>query len=212
MSLRVELEQVAKRYRYEWVLRQVDLQFVAGHRYALTGPNGSGKSTLLRILSGHLSPSRGRVRFWRGDRPLDRNEVYRELSYAAPYVELIEEFTLEEAIDFHCRFKPLRDALDTTALIRLLGFQRARSKPVRFFSSGMKQRLKLALAICSDTSLLLLDEPSTNLDRQGIQWYLDLMARFGDDRLIAVASNVAVDYQFCEATIDVMQYKKKKSS
>lgn len=211
MSLRAELEQVAKRYRYEWVFQQVNIHLESGRRYALTGPNGSGKSTLMRILSGHLSPSRGAIRFYRGDRRLDGNEVYRELSFAAPYIELIEEFTLEEAIDFHRRFKPLREGLDTAALIRLLGFQQARTKPVRFFSSGMKQRLKLALAVCSQTPLLLLDEPSTNLDEQGIRWYLDLVARYGADRLIVVASNVAVDYQFCDQTIDVMQYKKKRS-
>ncbi len=211
MSLRVELEQIAKRYRHEWVFEQVTLQLESGGRYAITGPNGSGKSTLMRILSGHLSPSRGAIRFFRGDRPLDGNEVYRELSYAAPYIELIEEFTLEEAIDFHRRFKPLREGLDTPALIGLLGFQRARAKQVRYFSSGMKQRLKLALAICSQTPLLLLDEPSTNLDEQGIAWYLDLVDRYAEGRLIVVASNVAVDYRFCDQTIDVLQYKKKRS-
>jgi len=212
MSLRIELEQVAKRYRHEWIFRRIDLTLESDRRYAITGPNGSGKSTLMRILSGHLSPSRGAVRFYRDERHLDINELYRELAYAAPYIELIEELTLEEAIDFHRRFQPLQAGLDTPGLIRLLGLRRARTKPVRFFSSGMKQRLKLALAICSDAPLLLLDEPSTNLDQQGIEWYLDLISRYGVGRLIAVASNVAVDHQFCDQRIDVLQYKNRQES
>ncbi|MDX1667450.1 MAG: ABC transporter ATP-binding protein [Saprospiraceae bacterium] len=208
MSLRIELVEVAKRYRLEWVLRHINLTFEAGRRYALTGPNGSGKSTLMKMLSGHLSPSRGKIRFQLGEQPLDRGEVYRYLSYAAPYVDLIEEFTLQEAVDFHCRFKNFPPPLDPEALIQLLGFKRARQKPVRAFSSGMKQRLKLALAICSDTPMLLLDEPTTNLDQQGVQWYLDLIHQYGAKRTIVVASNAAVDYGFCEEGVDVMGYKK----
>jgi ABC-2 type transport system ATP-binding protein len=208
MSVKIELQDVAKRYRLEWVLRHIDLTLEAGRRYALTGPNGSGKSTFMKMLSGHLSPSRGQIRFHLHDQPLERGEVYRYLSFAAPYIELIEEFTLQEAIDFHRRFKTLQPDLDTDALIQLLGFKRARQKPVRAFSSGMKQRLKLALAICSDTPLLLLDEPTTNLDQQGVQWYLDLIEQYGQNRTIVVASNVAVDYGFCEESVNVMNYKK----
>lgn len=208
MSVKIELQEVAKRYRLEWVLRHINLILESGRRYALTGPNGSGKSTLMKMLSGHLSPSRGQIRFHLDERTLERSEVYLHLSFAAPYIDLIEEFTLQEAIDFHRRFKSLHADLDTEGLIRLLGFKRARHKPVRAFSSGMKQRLKLALAICSDTPLLLLDEPTTNLDQQGVGWYLDLIESFGQKRTIVVASNVAVDYGFCEEGVDVMAFKK----
>lgn len=207
MSLRIELIKVAKRYRLEWVFRNVNLTFEQGRRYALTGPNGSGKSTLMRMLSGHLSPSRGKVQFFQNKKKLDINDVYQHLAYAAPYIELLEEFTLEESIDFHRRFKPLQAGLDTVALISLLGLNEARSKPVRFFSSGMKQRLKLALAICSHTPLLLLDEPGTNLDLQGIRWYLDLIEGFGKGRLIVVASNMEADYGFCEEVVAVTAFK-----
>lgn len=207
MSVRIELEGVAKRYRLEWILRHIDLTLQPGRRYALTGPNGSGKSTLMKMLSGHLTPSRGHIRFFEDERPVDRDGIYQLLSYAAPYIELIEEFSLQESIDFHRRFKPLQPSLDTDALISLLGFKRARYKPVRAFSSGMKQRLKLALALCSATPLLLLDEPTTNLDTQGVQWYLDLIEQYGGNRTIVVASNVAVDYGFCEEKISVMEFK-----
>lgn len=205
--MRIELEGVAKRYRLEWVLRNVNLTFQDDKKYAVTGPNGSGKSTLMRILAGHLTPSRGQARFFYQNNRLDAGEVYRFLSYAAPYIELIEEFTLTEAIDFHKKFKPFARQMNAGDIISLLGFERSRNKAIRNFSSGMKQRLKLALAVCSETPLLLLDEPTTNLDRQGVEWYRRLIDEYAPGRLVIVASNVEVDYEFCEEVIGVEGFK-----
>ena len=203
------MDNVAKRYRREWILRNVNLHIEAGKRYAIEGPNGSGKSTLLRILSGHLTPSKGKIQFFEGKNTVDIDRVYRYLSFAAPYIELIEELTLAESLRFHGRFQAFLPSLNDTAIADLLALPgTTATKPIRHFSSGMKQRLKLALAICSDTSLLLLDEPTTNLDQQGIDWYLDLINRFGGERTIIVASNVDVDFGFCEERVAVMGFKK----
>ncbi len=206
--MNIHLTGIAKRYRYEWIFRHLDYHFQEGKRYAILGPNGSGKSTLMRIISGHLSPSKGTIRYAQSGRDLSGDEVYTHISYAAPYIELIEELTLSEALSFHQHFKPLLKGLTSEGLIDLLRFQKAANKQVRHFSSGMKQRLKLVLAICSDTPVLLLDEPTTNLDRQGIDWYLELIERFGGSRLVIVASNVAEDYQFCDEQVEVSLWKK----
>ena len=96
-------------------------------------------------------------------------------------------------------------------LLELLSLPGNSSKLVRHVSSGMKQCLKLALAICSDTSLLLLDEPTTNLDNQGIDWYLSLIDRFAGDRTVVVASNVEVDFGFCEERVGVLSFKDRTS-
>ncbi|MCB0585311.1 MAG: ABC transporter ATP-binding protein [Phaeodactylibacter sp.] len=205
--MRIELDSVGKRYRMEWILRGISLRFEAGKKYAITGPNGSGKSTLLRILSGHLTPSKGKARHFLGNQVLDHTHIYRHLSYAAPYIELIEELTLWEALQFHLRFKPLIRQMDASEVLSLLNLSKARNKAIRDFSSGMKQRLKLALAICSDTSLLLLDEPTTNLDKEGIAWYQNLIRDFSSGRLLIVASNVDVDFDFCEERVDILEYK-----
>ncbi|MCF8244696.1 MAG: ABC transporter ATP-binding protein [Saprospiraceae bacterium] len=205
--MQIKLEQVSKRYRYEWIFKGIDYQLVAGGRYAVIGPNGSGKSTLMKVLSGHLSPTKGKVEFVAESKKIAADDVYRQVSYAAPYIELIEEFTLVEALDFHQKFKPLLPGLRTEDVVDLLAFPKAKDKQVRHFSSGMKQRLKLALACCSASSLLLLDEPTTNLDAQGVDWYLALTERFLGQRTVVVASNVAVDYGFCEEKIDILEYK-----
>ncbi len=206
--MRIELRQVGKRYKTEWILRQVTLQLDDTHAYAITGPNGSGKSTLLRILSGHLTPSRGSIAHYIGARTLPADELYRHLAYAAPYIDLIEEFTLLEALRFHQQFKPFLEQRTPHDLLAILGLESARNKPLRQFSSGMKQRLKLALAICSNADLLLLDEPTATLDRQGITWYQELMQQFTPpDRLTIVASNVEEDFFCCETTIAIPDFK-----
>ena len=205
--MRIELENVSKRYRLEWIFKKVNQSFLPKEQYAITGPNGSGKSTLLKILSGHLSPSKGKVRFFDQEKAIDPNEVYRHVSYAAPYIELLEEFTLTEAINLHGKFKSFLHQLQTKDLIDILGFQKSKNKPIRHFSSGMKQRLKLVLSICSDTPLLLLDEPTTNLDTQGINWYRQLIATYAKDRLVVIASNVDVDFDFCEHKVNILDYK-----
>lgn len=203
----VQLDNISKRYRFEWVFKKIDYTFKSGHRYAITGPNGSGKSTLMRVLSGYLSPTKGSIDFKIDDTPIAPEEIYKHITYAAPYIDLIEEMTLQEHLTFHQQFKPLLPELDTKKVIELLAFQKAKKKPIQFFSSGMKQRLKLALSICSKSDLILLDEPTTNLDQQGMDWYQSLIEQFGQNRTIIVASNVEADYAFCEDIINIKDYK-----
>lgn len=205
--MQITLQQVGKRYHYDWVFKGIDHQFRQGERYALTGPNGSGKSTLMKILSGHLTPSTGTVAFHQAEKKMAVEDVYKNIAYAAPYIELIEEFTLSEILRFHAQFKPFLKNVTLGAVADLLAFPKSKNKQVRHFSSGMKQRLKLALALCSDAPLLLLDEPTTNLDRQGTEWYLRLVADFLGNRTIIVASNVEEDYSFCGKGVDILRYK-----
>lgn len=205
------LTQIAKRYRYDWIYRNLDYHFKAGRSYAILGPNGSGKSTLMRVLSGHLTPSKGKIIFRKEGKDIPIDEVYHYMSYAAPYIDVIEELTLKEAIAFHRRFKPfVADLPKDEDVIALLNFEKSADKQIRYFSSGMKQRLKLVLSICTDTPVLLLDEPTTNLDQQGFDWYRSLIDRFGigKGRLIIVASNVELDYGFCDEQIKMGDFKK----
>lgn len=205
----IKLENVGKRYRYEWIFKNVNQGFESGKAYAILGPNGVGKSTLMKILSGYLSPSKGTVSFSENElnSPLDPDDVFKNISYAAPYIDLIEELTLKEAIKFHQRFKPFYEGVTAETIFDLLDFKKAKNKEIRFFSSGMKQRLKLVLAFCSETPILLLDEPTTNLDAQGVDWYLNLVEQFAKDRLIIVASNIEHDYRFCEKRLNILDYK-----
>ena len=205
----IHLTNAGKRFRFDWIFQGLSQQLSGGQRVAITGPNGSGKSTLMKVLAGHLSLSKGDIRFFHGNaaKPLEAEAVYQYVSYAAPYIELIEEFTLEEAIAFHSRLKPLIKGLDAGALLDILELPKARHKEIRFFSSGMKQRVKLALALCSDVPLILLDEPSTNLDVRAVDWYHQLTEQFVQERLLVIATNDPADLSLCNTTLDIMAFK-----
>lgn len=202
----VTFDNVGRRFNQEWIFRGVSYKFEPGGKYAVLGPNGSGKSTLLSVLLGNLAPSEGTVRYQDAvEVPVD--QMYRRISFAAPYLDLIEEFTLQETIDFHFKFKGYYPGMDAASVLELLGLERSQDKALKYFSSGMKQRTKLVLACCSDTPVLLLDEPTSNLDKQGMDWYHELIGRFSDERLLIVGSNQEAEYSFCNHFVRLTDYK-----
>jgi ABC-type multidrug transport system ATPase subunit len=206
--MRIDADNIGKRYNYEWIFRKLSLSLTAGKAYAILGPNGSGKSTLLNTLSGNITPSEGDLTFFFRHNPVPVDQVYRHLAMAAPYLELVEELTLQEAIQFHSRFKTLR-SLSPDRLMERMYLQKAKHKFVKDFSSGMRQRLKLGLALYTEAPLLLLDEPTTNLDQEGVNWYLEHLHQNRQDRLVLIGSNVPHEYSFCDERIDLTDFHPK---
>ncbi len=206
-NMHITLENIGRRFNRDWIFRGIDYTFTSGKIYAILGPNGSGKSTLLQVLNGSLSPSAGTISYLYDDKKIVIEEVYQYLSLAAPYLELIEEFTLTEMIDFHFKFKNYKAGIDKDNLVALLAMPESRNKMIKYFSSGMKQRLKLGLAFCSDTPMLMLDEPTSNLDTQGVDWNLSLVQQFAKDRLTIICSNQEHEYSFCDERLSITDYK-----
>lgn len=206
----IALSDAGKRFNREWIFRNLSYKFEAGSAYAITGPNGSGKSTLLQAIAGALTISEGRVDYSLQGKPVDPDHAFRHLSIAAPYLELIEEMTATELLQFHEKFKPLLPGQSIPAILEEVGLGAAAHKQIRFYSSGMKQRLKLAQAIFSDTQVLLLDEPCTNLDEVGIALYRQLIDQYGGKRLIIVSSNDPQEYRFCHKSLSILEYKTGK--
>lgn len=207
--MEIILNNITKRYLYDWIFRNINQHFSTPTRYAILGANGSGKSTLLKILSGHLSPTKGTIDYKINGQVIDKDDIYQHLSFASPYIDLIEEFTLSETVDFHKQFKPFINNLSTNDFLEIIQLKTAKNKEVRFFSSGMKQRLKLGLAICADTALLLLDEPTATLDEKSVDWFHQLLEKYAANRLIIIASNEERDVITCQERINILDYKKK---
>jgi len=204
--MKIDLSGAGRRFNQEWIFRNFTYQFNAAGKYAILGPNGSGKSTLLSVILGNLAPSEGEITYTAAeDVPVEK--IYSQLSFAAPYLDLVEEFTLQETIAFHFKFKNFYPGLDAAEVLAILGLSKAHDKPLKYFSSGMKQRTKLALACCTDSPLLLLDEPTSNLDQQGMEWYHRLIADFTADKLVLVGSNQENEYSFCDNLIRITDYK-----
>jgi ABC-type multidrug transport system ATPase subunit len=202
----IDLDKVGRRFNQEWIFRNFTYQFKMDGNYAILGPNGSGKSTLLSVLMGGLSPSEGEISYHK-EKAIEVEDFYKYISFAAPYLDLIEEFTLAETIDFHFKFKNFQKGMDLDQVLQRLGLAKAQDKALKYFSSGMKQRTKLVLACCSDTPVLLLDEPTSNLDTQGVNWYQELINDFTKNRMVIVCSNQELEYSFCEERIQVLDYK-----
>jgi ABC-type multidrug transport system ATPase subunit len=206
--MRISLTAVTKTFGRETVFKGVDLVLGPGSRTAILGPNGSGKSTLLQVIAGAAMPTSGVVAHELNGSALEADVVYRHISIAAPYLGLYEDLSLEEAIDTHCAFKPLRGAPSVMDVARTALLEKDLHKPVRNFSSGMKQRLKLTLAILSDTPLLLLDEPGSNLDASGLGWYRELLNANLEGRTLVVASNRQAEETFaCPLSVEVSGFK-----
>jgi ABC-type multidrug transport system ATPase subunit len=211
--MHIKLTKISRKFNYEWIFKDVDFDFEQGNAYAILGSNGSGKSTLLQIISGHLHPSAGTVSYSQNNKQIPVEDFFRHVTVSGPYLELIEEFTLEEMITFHSHFRKFRNNMDVLAVMEATGLIRNRNKPIKYFSSGMKQRVRLALALLTESEVVLLDEPAANLDRKAIEWYRKLVAENSKDRILIVCSNSQSDeYDFCTRSIVIDDYKKSTSS
>jgi len=203
----ITLDKIGRRFNQEWIFKNIDYRFLPGNKYAILGPNGSGKSTLLNLILGALSPSEGTIEYG-FEKKVAVEAIYQYMSFAAPYLDLIEEFTLQETIGFHFKFKALYEGYSTERVMELLGLAKSQDKPLKYFSSGMKQRTKLALACCTATPILILDEPTSNLDKQGISWYHEMMENFTQERLVIIGSNQETEYSFCNHFVQITDFKK----
>lgn len=211
--LTISLEKAGKKYNQNWIFSELTAVLNNGIATAILGSNGSGKSTLLQVISSAIMPTRGEIAYKLGGAEIRPEHAFRLMSIAAPYIELIEDFTLTEMVCFHRRLKPLVRNMTTPEFIRTCQLSENADKALRHFSSGMKQRVRLALAILSETPALLLDEPVTNLDRAGIEWYRELIERNSNNRLIVISSNSVQDeFDFCKSSIKMEDYKKVSNS
>ncbi len=200
-SVKIYLEGCGKRYRRQWVFKELNACLEAPGAYAVLGRNGAGKSTLLRMLAGMQLPSAGKVRYELEGKELAREQVFSQLSFCAPGIELVEELTLAEAIAFHFSYKKPLPGVLPADIPKILGLEGAAHKPLTDFSSGMKQRVKTGLALFADTPLVLLDEPCSNLDEAGVAQYREWVAEYRRNRLLVVGSNDPREYAFCEEEI-----------
>lgn len=205
--MHIELKDIAKKFNREWIFKDVNLNIPDSSKLAILGSNGSGKSTLLQIILGSLSPSKGSIHYSLSNTSIEKEIAYKYFSIASPYLELVEEMTLTEMLDFHFSFKKRKNNIHNEALIELVGLQKSAHKEIRNYSSGMKQRVKLLLAMMSDVECILLDEPCSNLDQQGIKWYHQLLADHLDNRTIIICSNQEYEYTICDKHLNILDYK-----
>ncbi len=207
--MRIEVENLGKKFRNEWIFRGFNKSFVTGNTYAIIGPNGSGKSTLLQVISYYIPANEGFTKFFYENIQVEIDNIYKYISYSSPLLELIEEFTLDELLAFHLNLKPLLENKTSKEFVEIIGLQNQENKQIKFFSSGMKQKVKLGLCLFSNSPILFLDEPTTNLDLKTKDWFIENINLIKEKKIILLASNDTFEYSFTQNIIDIQLFKKK---
>jgi ABC-type multidrug transport system ATPase subunit len=203
----IETEELGKEYNFQTIFQQFSHTFSQAQAVSVLGENGSGKSTLLRVLAGIAEATDGRINWLIDGKKSSHYRWFEYLSFCSPDFYFDSRFSVEETLEQYRRVKSFMDDLSIEEIIELIGFQDHRYKYMNELSSGMAQRVRLALAVCADVPVLFLDEPCSNLDLKGVKWYNDLITRFATDKLIFVASNDPREYDFCTESLSLMEYK-----
>lgn len=205
--MHIVLNQIGKRYKGEQIFTKCSFEFSSSNHYGIIGGNGSGKSTLLKVIAGITPPSEGKVT-WKNPEPLETENWYQHLSFSSPYMDLPEQLSLVEVFEFQSKFHGFEQGLKPKTFLEITGLTGVLNKPIGSYSSGMKQRAKLALSICSKKPVIFLDEPCSNLDAKGMAWFQETLNNFASDKLVFVASNEMKDELFsCQQHLDIRNYK-----
>jgi len=174
----------------------------------ITGPNGSGKSTLVKILAGLISPSGGKVIHKNSSREIIPEKLHNYIGFVSPYLVLYDEFSAQENLEYFARIRNVRfdkDKVDDM-LNRFLLYKR-RNDFVKTYSSGMKQRLKFLFALMHSPRLIILDEPTSNLDDEGKESVYNIVENESRNAIVIIASNEKGDLQLCRNLIKLEEYK-----
>jgi len=199
----LSIQKLSKAFNQNIVFSDLTFDVSSGSRFAITGSNGSGKSTLLKILSGGTLPSTGKISYTLQNRKIGEDQVYRYVHFVAPYNMVIEELTLHELFDLHQQLGLLKGYSSFRGWLNLLQYPFDADKQIKVFSSGMKQRIKLGLALLDDRPLILLDEPGSNLDSQGKTWLETLVLQIPISSTLIIASNDPVEIGYCQKQINL---------
>ncbi len=194
----IVLEGLQKKFGKQHILQDVSYTFQTGSKTVILGSNGSGKSTLIKILSGALEATEGSPVYTFEGSNVTAKSAGLHVGIAAPYVALNPMFSLKETLAFHEQFCPFPEGFKLTDWLFKAGLAAHDDKRLSTFSSGMLQRVRLLLAVANDRPLLLLDEPLSNLDAEGVQFYTELIRSFALSKTIIVGSNYQKDeYSYC---------------
>jgi len=199
----LSIQKLSKAFNQKSIFNTLSFDIKRGSRFAITGSNGSGKSTLLKILSGGMLPSSGTIQYSVDGVNIPDESVFRYVHFVAPYNSVIEELSLKELFHFHRSLGLLKAYPLFQNWYAHLAYTFNPDQQVKSFSSGMKQRVKLGLVMLDDRPLILLDEPTSNLDEKGKAWFFNLLGQLSDLQTLVIASNDALEIGYCKETINL---------
>ena len=195
-------ENLSKNFAEKAIFKNINFEVDTASCLAILGPNGSGKTTLMRILSNLLRPSAGRVRYLDGEKEFKAEEVYRQIGFLGPYLELYQDLTAEENLSFFSRIRGLHNHQQRVAnLMQQFGLKGREKDALKTYSSGMQQRLKYVFALLHEPQVLFVDEPRSNLDEKGIATVYEVLESYKKSHLLIMATNDSEDLKLADAKV-----------
>ena len=205
--MQIQLNNISKRFKKHWIFKSINHDFIGPNNYGIIGDNGGGKSTLLKTIAGITSPTEGELHYQYSGTNIHLNNLFPFLAIVAPYMDLPNELKLNELFRFQKNFKDYSSDVNESNFFPMIQLEGKEEEIVKNLSSGMKQRLKLGLALLSESKVVLLDEPCSNLDKNGRDLYKELLNR-SKNKLIIIASNSNNDELFeCETILNINHFK-----
>ncbi len=205
--MQIQLNNISKRFKKHWIFKSINQEFIGPRNYGIIGDNGGGKSTLLKTIAGITSPTEGNLQYINSGKIIHLNNLFPFLAIVAPYMDLPNELSLKELFKFQQKFKKYHSNTNESIFFSSIQLENKEDEIVKNLSSGMKQRLKLGLALLSKSAVVLLDEPCSNLDKKGRELYKELLSK-SKDKLIIIASNSNEDELFeCETILNINDFK-----
>lgn len=206
--MKIRAENVEKKFRQEFIIKNFNYEFQDHKKYAIVGPNGSGKSTLLQLLCQFSLPTKGIISFVDNqENDINQADAFKKIALIAPYSELIEEFTVTELIEFLVNIQFLPPKFNLNTFEEFSELKTKSNKLIKDFSTGMKQKTKLTLAFSSQRPFLFLDEPTTNLDSNSKDWFQNKLS-LENQKLIIIASNEELEIKQCDERIPVLDFNR----
>lgn len=203
--MNIILEGISKRFKRNWIFRDLSKEFISGNSYAFIGNNGSGKSTLLKTIAGFEHATLGNIHYSLTEKSIHKSDFTDYFTFCSPYQELIREMKLSEFLDFH---EKMTGKLEKEELLKTVNLAGNEDKLIDNFSSGMVQRLKLGITFFTERPVILLDEPTSTLDPAGKEIFNQLFARNKAQKLIIMASNEESEYSLCDDVLRIEDYKR----
>ena len=201
-------EQIAKKFGRRLIFKDLDFEFLENGIYGITGINGSGKSTLIKIIAGIISPSSGKIIHKSDDKIIEPEKLHNYIGFVAPYLIMYEEFSAWENLSHISKIRDVEFNKDLfKSLLDDFLLLSRKDDMVKTYSSGMKQRLKFIFALMHSPKILLLDEPTSNLDDAGKEAVYRIIRREGENKIVIIASNENSDLDLCSAKIKLQDYK-----
>ena len=204
----VEAVSLNKIFGRRLIFNNINFKFESNGIFGIAGSNGSGKSTLVKIIAGIISPSSGRIIHMTGNDEIIPEKLHNHIGFVSPYLVLYDEFSAWENLAYFAEIRGI--PLDTERVNHLLEkflLMSRKDDLVKTYSSGMKQRLKFIFALSHSPELLILDEPTSNLDAEGKEKVYTILKKEAETSIVIIASNEETDLALCTMKIELEKYK-----